>query len=302
MAPRPNWKGYLKLSLVSCPVALYTATSSNSRISLHILNRETGNRVKRQWIDAETGDVVDTDAQVHGYEVDRHDYVEVEDEDLDKIALESTHTIDIERFVPRRDVDPLYMDTPYFLIPNDEVGREAFAVIREAMRQEKMVGIAKVVLARRERIVMLEPRESGIVATTLRYANEVRPAADYFEDIPEIDVPAEMLDLAKHIIQTKEGKFEPERFQDRYEAALVEMIKEKKAGHEPRAPAAAPRPSNVVNLMDALRRSVEESGGGGGAPAAKSRPAKTKTKGPAKAAKAERGGGRKTAARTRKAG
>jgi DNA end-binding protein Ku len=297
MAPRPNWKGYLKLSLVSCPVALFTATSSSSRISLHILNRETGNRVRRQWVDSETGEAVADDAQVRGYEVDRHDYVMVEDEELDKIALESTHTIDITRFVPRKEVDALYLDTPYYLVPNDEVGREAFAVIREAMAEEKVVGIAKVVLARRERVVMLEPRERGIVATTLRYAGEVRNAADYFDDIPDIEVPAEMRDLAKHIIGTKEAKFDPSEFEDRYEAALVELLRAKKEGHAPRAAAAAPRPSNVVNLMDALRRSVEQSGGKG-APA---RPIKTKTKGPAKAAKPARTA-RKPAGRSRKAG
>jgi DNA end-binding protein Ku len=298
MASRPNWKGYLKLSLVSCPVALYTATSSSARVSLHILNRDTGNRVRRQLVDAESGKVVDADEQVRGYEVDRNDYVMIDDEELDKIALESTHTIDIERFVPRAEIDPLYTDTPYYLVPNDEVGREAFAVIREAMNQEDMVGIAKVVLARRERIVMLEPRARGIVATTLRYAAEVRAAGDYFDDIPEIDVPAEMLDLAKHIIDTKKGAFDPSQFQDRYEEALVDLIKEKKAGHEPRTPAAAPRPSNVVNLMDALRRSVAESGSAAPRP----RPAKSKTKGPVKAAKPA-GGGRKAPSRTtRKAG
>jgi DNA end-binding protein Ku len=278
MAARPNWKGYLKLSLVSCPVALFTATSSASRISLHILNRDTGNRVRRQWVDADSGEVVENDAQVRGYEIDRHDYVVIEDEELDKIALESTHTIDITRFVPRAEIDPLYLDTPYYLVPSDEVGSEAFAVIREAMTDEKMVGIAKVVLARRERVVMLEARSRGIVATTLRYAAEVRNAADYFDDIADVEVPDEMLDLAKHIIGKKEGSFEPATFQDRYEEALVELIKARKAGHEPRTKVAPERPSNVVNLMDALRRSVEQSGGG------KSRPAKTKAsaKAPAK--------------------
>lgn len=296
MAPRPNWKGYLKLSLVSCPVALFTATASSSRVSLHILNRKTGNRVRRQWVDAETDKVLDNDDQVRGYEVDRHDYVTIEDEELEKIALESTHTIDIGRFVPRSEVDPLYLDTPYYLIPNDEVGGEAFAVIREAMKEEKVVGIAKVVLARRERVVMLEPHGRGIVATTLRYAGEVRDAAGYFDDIPDIEVSAEMRELAKHIIGTKEGKFDPSEFEDRYEAALVELIKAKKEGHMPRTAPAAPRPSNVVNLMDALRRSVEQS-----TDKPSSRPVKTRTKGPSKAAKPARST-RKPAGRARKAG
>jgi DNA end-binding protein Ku len=179
MARRPNWKGYLKLSLVSCPVALYTAASTSERTALHLINRKTGNRLRRQLIDSQTGDVVEDEDQARGYEMSRGEYVLLEDEELDKIALESTHTVDIERFVPRTQVDGLYLDTPYYMAPDGEVGEEAFAVIRDAMKAKKVVGIARVVLYRRERIVMLEPRERGIVATILRYAYEVRRAADY---------------------------------------------------------------------------------------------------------------------------
>ena len=173
MAPRPNWKGYLKLSLVSCPVALYPATTTSERVSFRTLNRDTGNRLRRQMVDEQTGDVVESDNQAKGYEVGKGEYIVLDDDELKAVQIESNHTIDIERFVPRAEIDGLYLDTPYYLAPTDRVGEEAFAVIREAMRAEKMVGLARVVLFRRERIMMLEPRDKGIVSTTLHYANEV---------------------------------------------------------------------------------------------------------------------------------
>lgn len=255
MAPRANWKGYLKLSLVSCPVALYPATTTSERVSFRTLNRDTGNRVKRQYVDEATGEPVEADQQVKGYEIGKREFILVEDDEIKAVQLESTHTIDIERFVERADVDALYFDSPYYLTPEDRVGQEAFAVIREAMEDSKMVGLARVVLFRRERIVMLEPRGKGMVATSLRYANEVHAADAYFEEIPDIAIPDEMADLAKHIIGRMSGKFEPSAFEDRYEAALVEMIRAKQSGIPVRAEPPA-RPSNVVNLMDALRRSV----------------------------------------------
>lgn len=268
MAPRPNWKGYLKLSLVSCPVALYTATSSSEKIALHLLNRESGNRLRRQMIDAVTGDVVEGDEQVRGYEVSSGEHVILEEDELEAIALESTHTIDIETFAPRDQVDERYLDTPYYMIPDGEVGVEAFAVVREAMKRKHVVGLARVVLHRRERVLMLEPHDRGIIATALRYDYEVRDDGDYFGEIEKVALPDEMLDLAEHIIKTKAGKFEPEKFEDRYEDALIELIKSKQAGKPPKGP--PPKPGNVIDLMEALRRSVgqgpsagrQEQGGG----------------------------------------
>jgi DNA end-binding protein Ku len=260
MAPRPNWKGYLKLSLVSCPVALYNAASQSDKISLHMLNRDTGNRLRRQMVDEETGDAVETNEQIRGYEISRGHYVQLENDELDNIALDSTHTIDIDKFVPRADIDEVYLDTPYYLVPDDEVGEEAFAVIREAMKKRKVVGLARVVLYRRERILMLEPRARGILATALRYGDEVRDETDYFDDIDKPDVPAEMVKLAEHIIDTKAGKFDPSQFADRYEDALVELIKSKQSGEPIKPPPTGPS-GNVINLMDALRRSIKDAGG-----------------------------------------
>jgi DNA end-binding protein Ku len=256
MAPRPNWKGYLKLSLVSCPVALFSATTTSERTSFRTLNRKTGHRVRRQYIDEVTGEPVESDDQVKGYEIGKREFVTVEEDELKAIQLESNHTIEIEEFVARSEVDELFLDTPYYLAPDGRVGEEAFAVIREAMRAEKVVGLARVVLYRRERVLMLAPRGKGFVATSLRYANEVHAADAYFEEIPDLDIPKEMLDLAKHIIEKMTGRFDPSRFQDRYETALVELIRSKQKGM-PLKPAPQPRPSNVINLMDALRRSVE---------------------------------------------
>jgi DNA end-binding protein Ku len=256
MAPRPNWKGYLKLSLVSCPVALYPATTTSERVSFRTLNRDTGNRLRRQMVDEQTGDVVESDNQAKGYEVGKGEYIVLDDDELKAVQIESNHTIDIERFVPRAEIDGLYLDTPYYLAPTDRVGEEAFAVIREAMRAEKMVGLARVVLFRRERIMMLEPRDKGIVSTTLHYANEVHPANAYFEEIPDLELPKEMLELAKHIIEKMAGKFEPDAFEDRYEQAVIELIRSKQKGM-PVKPQPTHRQANVINLMDALRRSVE---------------------------------------------
>ena len=260
MAPRPTWKGYLKLSLVSCAVAMYTATSTSSRIRLNIINRETGNRIRNQAIDSETGDVVENENKVKGYEVDDGRYVLLEEDELDEVALESTHTIDIEEFVDRNEVDEIYLDESFYIVPNDEVAYEAFAVIREAMKKKNMVGLGRVVMHRRERLLMLEPRHKGIAATALRYKPEVRNEDNYFDDIPATRVPGDMLQLAEHILDQKKGHFDPDRFEDRYEDALQALIKAKRAGKE--APKVeAPKASNVINLMDALRRSVKGEGG-----------------------------------------
>jgi len=275
MAPRPNWKGYLKLSLVSCPVALYPATTTSERVSFRTLNRTTGNRVRRQFVDEQTGEPVESEDQAKGYEVAKGEYIMLDDDELKAVQIESNHTIDIERFVPREEVDELYLDTPYYLAPTDRVGEEAFAVIRDAMRAEKKVGLARVVLFRRERLMMLEPRGKGIVAESLHYANEVHAAEGYFAEIPDLELPKEMLELAKHIIEKMSGRFEPAQFEDRYENALIELIRSKQKGM-PIRPQPTHRQTNVINLMDALRRSVESETKAAGKTAAKKTESKAK--------------------------
>jgi DNA end-binding protein Ku len=266
MAPRANWKGYLKLSLVSCAVNLYPASSSSSRVSFNTINRKTGNKVKRQFVDAETGEVVESEDQAKGYPISKTDFLLVDDDELDKVQIESTHTIDIEKFVPRSEIDPRYLEAPYYVAPSERVAEEAFAIIRDAMRDEKVVGLGRVVIARRERIIMLEPLGKGIVGTVLRYGYEVRREDDYFEDIPDLQLPGEMKDLAHVIIQRKAGHFLTDEFNDRYEDAVVEMIRTKQAGLPAQVAEQPSRPNNVVSIMDALRKSIAAEGGA--APAA----------------------------------
>jgi len=259
MAPRAYWKGYLKLSLVSCPIALYPASSSSERVSFNRINTKTGNRLKQQMVDAETGDPVDKEDIKRGYEHAKGQYILVEDEELEKIKIESKHTIEIDRFVPRTEIDDRYLGSPYYLAPTDKVGQEAYSVIRDAMRAKEMVGLARVVLTSREHVIMLEPYDKGVLATTLRYAYEVRDAADYFTDIPDLKLPAEMMQLASHIVETKTGHFDPKSFEDHYENALVELLKNKQAGQpiqEMGEETSAPR---VINLMDALKASINAS-------------------------------------------
>jgi DNA end-binding protein Ku len=256
MAPRPNWKGFLKLSLVSCSVAMYTATSTSQRVSFNIINRKTGNRIRYDVVDAETGEEVEKEDRVKGYKLDNKDYLLLEDEELENVALDSTHTIEIEEFVPVSDVDRIYLDESFYIVPQDEVAQEAFAVIREAMKKEGLAGLARVVIYRRERLLLLQPRGKGLVATALRYKDEVRDEDDYFDEIPNVKVSADMLKLATHILDTKKGEFKPDKFEDRYEDALKALIKAKQQGKEPPV-VSEPKPSNVINLMDALRRSAK---------------------------------------------
>ena len=269
MAPRSHWKGYLKLSLVSASIAIYPASSSSEKVRFNTLNRATGNRLKRQMVDSVTGDVVENEEMIKGYAVAKDQYVQVEDDELAEIAIESSHTVDIEKFVPKSSIDDRFRDAPYYLAPEDKVGQEAFAVIRDAMKKKKMVGIARVVMARRERVMMLEPFGKGIMGTTLLYPYEIRSDEAVFEEIPEISLPPEMLNLAEHIIDKMSGEFEPEKFEDRYENAMIELIRSKQAGLPAAKEKVASRPANVVNLMEALRRSVE--GGGKGAAKAPSK-------------------------------
>ncbi len=227
-------------------------------MSFRQINKKSGHRLKQQLVDSVTGEVVETQDKGRGYQIGKDEYLPVEDEELDSLRLESTHTIDIEKFVPRSEIDERYLDSPYYLTPEDKVGQDAFAVIREAMKRKNMVGLGKVVISRRERIVMLESFDKGLIATTLRYAYEVRDAKTYFEDIPEMKLSDEMVELAEHILETKAGHFDPAEFEDRYENAVVEMLKQKQAGMPVRKEAPVAAPSTVVNLMDALRRSVQK--------------------------------------------
>ncbi len=259
MAPRAYWKGYLKLSLVSCPIALYPASSSSERVSFNRINTKTGNRLKQQLVDAESGDPVDKEDIKRGYEYAKGQYIIVEDEEIEKIKIESTHTIEISSFVPRAEIDDRYLDSPYYISPTDKVGQEAFSVIRDAMRAKKMVGLARVVLTRREHVVMLEPFDKGLLATTVRYPYEIRDQADYFSDIPDLKLPAEMMQLAAHIVDTKAGHFDPKSFEDHYENALVDLLRKKQAGLPIQTVGEEATTPRVINLMDALKASITAS-------------------------------------------
>src|SRR5215467_6968605 len=271
MAPRANWKGFLRLSLVTCPVALYPATSESEEISFNQLNRKTGHRIKYLKVDADTGDEVSNEDIVKGYALDRETFIEVTKEELENVALESTRTIEIDEFVERQEIDPRYLIRPYYIRPDGKVGHDAFAVIRETIREMNMVAIGRVVLTNREHIIALEPMEKGLVGTLLRYPYEVRSEDEYFDEIQDVKVTKDMLDLARHIVNQKSESFEPGKFEDHYETALIELINQKRAG-KPIRPKERPRGENVVDLMEALRRSV------GGAAAETSAPKKSAKK------------------------
>ena len=255
---RPYWKGYLKLSLVTCPIALYTASSSTERISFRQINKQTGNRLRQQLVDEVTREPVEGPDKGRGYEYAKNAYIPVEDDELDAIAIESNHTIEIDSFVSREQIDQRYLDNPCYVIPNDKAGHDAFAVIREAMRGKGMVALGRVVLAKRERVIMLEPWDKGLMGTTLRYPYEIKDAKEYFGDIPDVKVEPAMLKLAEHIVQNKAADFDSSRFVDRYEDAIFDMLRKKQAGIDVSRERAIPRPHNLVNLTEALRRSVTQ--------------------------------------------
>jgi DNA end-binding protein Ku len=255
MAPRANWKGFLRLSLVTCPVALYPATSESEKVSFNQLNRKTGHRIKYAKVDADTGEEVANEDIVKGYKVDTDTFIEVTKEELKNVALESTRTIEIDEFVDRTEIDPRYLIRPYYLCPDGKIGHDAFAVIRETIGEMNKVAIGRVVLTNREHIIALEPLDKGLMGTLLRYPYEVRDPAEYFHDIQDVKVTKDMLDLARHIVDQKAGHFEPDKFEDQYETALVDLINQKRAG-KPITPKERPRGDNVVDLMEALKRSV----------------------------------------------
>jgi DNA end-binding protein Ku len=259
MAPRAFWKGYLRLSLVTCPIELYPATSQAEKTHFHQINRKTGNRLRQQMIDEETGKVVDKEDKTRGYELSKGRYVEIEEEELEAVQVESTHTIDIDSFVPAEEIDERYRDRPYYVTPNGKVGADAFAVIRDAMKDKKKVGLARIVIAHREHMIALEPLGKGILATTLRYDYEMRDEHQFFKDIATPKVSKDMLQLAGHILDTKAAHFDPGKFKDQYEIALRKLVERKAAGKKIEPAAAPEKPTNVINLMDALRQSL---GGG----------------------------------------
>ncbi len=257
MAPRASWKGYLKLSLVSCPVRLYPATSANERVRFNQLHKDTHNRINMKPVDPELG-LVDRADLVKGYEYEDKKYVIIEDSDLEAVKLETNHTLAIEAFVDAAEVDVIYQDTPYYLAPDGAMAEETFIVLREAMRGAGKVAVARLVLSSRERMVTVAPRDKGMFVCTLRAPNEVRATSAYFDEIPDEKPDAEMLELAEALIKQKTTKFDPKQYEDRYETALKAMIKEKLKGHKPII-AAAPERGNVVNLMDALKQSLGQS-------------------------------------------
>ncbi|OQW56510.1 MAG: Ku protein [Proteobacteria bacterium SG_bin9] len=259
MAPRANWKGFLRLSLVTCPVALYPATSETEKVSFNQINKRTGNRIKYQRVDAETGEDVDNEDIVKGYKVDTDSYIEVTKDELDNIALDSNRTIDIDTFVPRDEIDDLYVVRPYYLVPDGKVGHDAYAVIRDTIRATNKVALARLVLTNREHVVALEARGKGLMGLLLRYPYEVRNESEYFDGIQDVKITKDMLDLAKHIVDQKSGHFEPENFVDHYESALIELINEKQAGR-PVPRAKVKTEGNVINLMDALKQSLKGTG------------------------------------------
>jgi DNA end-binding protein Ku len=268
MAPRANWKGFLRLSLVTCPVALYPATSESEKISFNQLNRQTGHRIKYLKVDADTGEEVPNEDIVKAYPLDKETFIEVSKEELEEIALESTRTIGIDEFVNKTDIDPRYLIRPYYIRPDGKVGHDAFAVIRETIREMDKVAIGRVVLTNREHIIALEPRDKGLIGTLLRYPYEVRDEHEYFDEIQDVKITKDMLDLAKHIVTQRSGSFEPAKFEDHYETALVDLINQKRAGKTIQ-PKERPRGENVVDLMEALRRSVGGTKSADAAPAPK---------------------------------
>ena len=291
MAPRASWKGYIKLSLVSCPVRLYPAVSANEKIRFNQLHKDTHNRINMKPVDPELG-LVERSDLVRGYEYEDKQYIIIEDEDLEAVRIESNHTLNIEAFVDESEVDVIYQDSPYYLAPDGKMAEETFAVLRDAMRAAGKVAIARLVMSSRERVVTIGARDKGMFVTTLRDPREVRSTAAYFDEIPDIKADPEMLQLAEKLIEQKVTKFDPAAYEDRYETALMEMIKEKLKGHKPII-AAAPERGNVINLMDALKASLGQAkpaapskSKGEAAPAAKKAPAKPSLKEAVAASKA----------------
>lgn len=286
MAPRPAWKGYLKLSLVTCAVELTNVVTHAEKVSFRVLNRKTGNTVKRIYVDAENGKPLREGDEIKGYEVNDGDFVRIEEDEIEAVQIESSHTMALDGFVDKSSIQQIYLDTPYYVTPADKVSEEAFAVIRDAMADKKMAGLARIVLYNRERPVVIEPRGMGMVLTTLRYDDTVREPDSVFGDIKDVKSNPEMTDLAERIIDKKKAKFDPSQFEDKYENALLELIRARKAGRKAPKAKAEPKPSNVVNLFDALKKSLSSDAVASEASTpAKAKPAARRTKPKAGASK-----------------
>jgi len=270
--PRAYWKGSLKLSLVTCPVVLYPAATSVEKTKFHMINRETGNRLKQQMVDVETGDVVEKEQKGRGYEISKGEYVEIEKEELEAVQIESNHTIDIDNFVPRDEIDRRYLNNPYYIAPDGKAGADAFAVIRDAMKDKDRVALARIVLTNREHIIAIEPLGKGLLGTTLRFPYEVRDEEDYFDDIKSPKISKDMIDLAVHILDSKASHFDPSKFKDEYETALKTLVKRKAAGKPVKVVEQEEKPDNVINLMDALKASLKGGKGKSTKRASSSRP------------------------------
>jgi len=290
---RAYWKGSLKLSLVSCPVLLYPASTAVEKTRFHLINRETGNRLKQQMVDAETGDIVEGEQKGRGYELQKGRYVEVEPDELDAVRIESNHSIDIDSFVPREEIDRRYLNHPYYIAPDGKAALDAFAVIRDAMKDQDRVALARIVLTNREHVMAIEPLGKGLLGTTLRYPYELRDESDFFDDIKSPKISKDMVELAGHILDTKAAHFDPSKFKDDYETALKALVRRKAAGKPIRAAEPEERPSNVVSLMDALKASLKKPGAkrNASAPARQSTPHRRSAK-----------TARRSAARRRRAG
>jgi DNA end-binding protein Ku len=261
MPPRAYWKGYLRLSLVTCPIELFPATSQSEKTHFHQINTQTGHRLRQQMVDETSGKVVDKAHKGRGYELAKGRYVQIDEDELAAVEIESTHTVDIDSFVPLAEIDKRYLDKPYYIVPDGKVGAEAFGVIRDAMKDKDRVALARIVMANREHIIALEPRGKGILGTTLRYDYEVRDEKPYFSAVPSSRISKEMLDLAEHILETKAGHFDPAKFKDEYELALRKLVKRKAAGKKIEVPPPAPEGGKVIDLMEALRRSLHGQSG-----------------------------------------
>jgi DNA end-binding protein Ku len=255
--PRAYWKGFLRLSLVTCPIELFPATSQAEKTHFHQINKKTGNRLRQQMVDEDTGRVVESDEKGRGYELTKGRYVEIEEDELKAVEIESTHTVDIDSFVPRTEIDKRYLDKPYYIAPGGKTGAEAFAVIRDAMKDKDRVALARIVMAHREHIIALEPLGKGMLGTTLRYDYEVRDEKDYFKGIPQPRIGKDMVKLAEHILDSKAGRFNPDKFKDRYENALKKLVRRKASGKKIEVAEPEEQRGNVIDLMEALRNSVK---------------------------------------------
>jgi DNA end-binding protein Ku len=255
--PRAYWKGFLRLSLVTCPIELFPASSQAEKTHFHQINKKTGNRLRQQMVDEDTGRIVEGDDKGRGYELSKGRYVEIEENELKAVEIESTHTVDIDRFVPRSEIDKRYLDKPYYIAPGGKTGADAFAVIRDAMKDQDRVALARIVMAHREHIIALEPLGKGLLGTTLRYDYEVRDEKDYFKEIPQPRIARDMVKLAEHILDSKAGHFNPDKFKDQYENALKKLVRRKASGKRIEVAEPEEKKGNVIDLMEALRNSVK---------------------------------------------